>query len=1050
MKKKKEFEPINRLNPSFETGLNDEEVNKRIEQGLTNKIVKKNGKSYFQIIFDNFCTLFNFIYVVIFFLLFSSQQYMVHKGIEVSTSILKYTFVIVVVINLLIGTIQELKSKHTISKLRLISTPTVKVVRNGKEVEIKNNQVVLDDIMILNSGNEIVTDSILVEGEVEVNESQLTGESVPIQKKIGDVLYSGSFVVSGSCHCKVERIGSDNQIEKIARDAKAYKKPNSQILNSLRKMIKFITVFLIISGILMICEGYNFIEFKDSTSPLGRFLYDKLYLGFLHNLFPYASSNWYTIITSTCTALLGMIPAGLLMMTSGALVLGVIRLSSHQTLVQDIYCVEMLARVDVLCLDKTGTITNGQMRVVNFEDLQKKKYDINSIISLINGALQETNATAKALEKYFGLDQNPKYLDTIPFSSDRKYSAVICEEASYIIGAPEFVLKSGFDKYAAHLATKANEGYRILCLATTNQDIKKAKNIRSPKPLAFIYIEDQIREEAEDTIRYFRENGVEVKIISGDNPITVSAVARRVGVANADNYQSLDGLSDDEVYDLATKCTVFGRVKPHQKQIIVKALKDNKKTVAMTGDGVNDILALKEADCSIAMASGSDAVRSVAQLVLLDSNFASMPKVVNEGRRAINNVQQISMLFLVKTFFILALVTLTVLGFFRKLTGDTTFPFSTTTQLLMLELFVIGIPSAYLTIQPNNSRVSGNFLWNVLQKSLPGVVAIVLAVIIAYLLTSVCGFEIRTTKTIVVLSVTFIGLMILYLACRPFNKKKIALFVSMLIICLFITAESMTRMPRIKFFNFNLSDYLAESMDLDNLLDHQYVDMTTENIEVINNLKVEVEDYMIDYDELLSLGYTIANVKGLEEFATAYNYCTSIYNYLGENTVYHISNIRGYVIDLRNIFDNRLNAFNLNTEIDRLIKRSEQIDEEIFNMEDKSSHANYLLELNDEKLDIDNKVIYLKNIYDYTTIVDSFDKSIEKLDQLRENSKYNLTALLLTFSLVATSYIIMSLTSYLISFINHSKLISNLNKLRLQPISNEDEVKEFIDENNEE
>lgn len=1067
MKKNKEEVVIERYNPTFEEGLNDEQVNKRKEEGLANKIVKKNGKSYLRIIIDNFCTLFNFIYVVIFLLLFTAQQYMISKGVQVSTSFLKYTFVVVVVVNLLIGTIQELKSKRTISKLQLISSPTVKVIRNGEEKDIKNNEVVLDDITVLSSGNEIVTDSILINGEVEVNESQLTGESVPIQKQIGDMLYSGSFIVSGKCNAKVERVGKDNQIEKIAMNAKAYKKPNSQILTSLRTMIKFITVFLIITGVLMVAEGYNFEEFQDSTSGIGYWLYNNLYLGFLHKIFPLASSNWYDIITSTCTALLGMIPAGLLMMTSGALVLGVIRLSSHQTLVQDIYCVEMLARVDVLCLDKTGTITNGMMRVVNFEDLQKKKYPIENIISLMNGALKETNATAKALEKYFGSDSNPHFDKIVPFSSDRKYSAVVIGEDSYILGAPEFVLRNGYEKYAKHLAEKANEGYRILCLASTSQDVTK-KLTRNPKAICFIYIEDQIREEAEDTIRYFRENGVEVKIISGDNPITVSAVARRVGVRDADNYQSLDGLSDDEVYELATKCTVFGRVKPNQKQIIVKALKASGHTVAMTGDGVNDILALKEADCSVAMASGSDAVRSVAQLVLLDSNFASMPQVVNEGRRAINNVQQVSMLFLVKTFFMLSLVLLTVLGFFRKLTGDTTFPFSTTTQLLMLELFVIGIPSLYLTIQPNTSRISGNFLKNVLKRSLPGVVAIVLAVIFAYLLTSLCGFEIKTTKTIVVLSATFIGLMILYLACKPFNKKKIGLFVTMLILCLFITAESMTRLPRLRIFGFNVSDYLAESFGLDNLLDHQYVDMTGDNITIINNVKNFNDNYINDYELLNDNNYKITNIQYGYMLNEAYHYCLNINDLFDNQTIYHISNVRGYLSDIKNILTTKNLRLSLNDAIKALEDANHKLElengeyQKIIDHENEepSEESENIIKLNNDKIaanliiidDNTENISYLNSLdfYFEDENIKLIDENNLKLEEMSKNSKYNLTALLLTFSLVAMSYIFMSATAYVIDFLNRLSISTSLNKLKLELKKKDDEITEFIDENSDE
>ena len=812
MAKKKQQVKIDpeRFNPSYSEGLNSDQVLLRQEQGLSNKIIKKNGKSYVSIIISNFCTLFNFIYLVIFLLLFFTQKY---AG---KVQITNYTFIIIVLVNIMIGTVQEIKSKITISKLQLISTPTVKVIRNKETIDVNVSEVVVDDIVILSPGNEITTDSILVEGEVEVNESQLTGESVPIRKQVGDMLYSGSFIVSGKCHCKVERVGEENAIEKLSAQAKQYKKPNSQILTAVRGLIKVITVFLVISGIVMILQNYNFQEYSDSTGGIGKFLYDKIYLGFTKKIFSNPNISWYDTVSTTCTALLGLIPSGLIMMTSAALVLGVIRLSKHQTLVQDIYCVEMLARVDVLCLDKTGTITDGSMNVVNYIDLLHGKYDIKKIISNINAALCETNSTAKALEKYFGVDASKEATKIIPFSSERKFSGAMFDDETFIIGAPEFVLRSGFEKYAEMVNIEANKGYRVLCLAVTKQDLSNSKVSRGAKPIAFILIEDHIRPDASETIRYFRESGVEVKVISGDNPVTVSEVAKRVGIASAENYISLDGLTDDEVYDAATKYTVFGRVKPNQKQIIVKALKANKKTVAMTGDGVNDILALKEADCSIAMASGSDAVRSVAQLVLLDSSFSSMPKVVEEGRRAINNVQQMAMLFLVKTFFILTLVILTITGFFKKFSGDGSFPFTNPTQLLMIELFIIGIPSVFLTIQPNKKRVSGNFLWNVLQKSLPGVVAIIFGVIVTYLLNYKCAFGVDLTKTIVVVTTTFIGLMILYLACKPFTWEKIVLFVAMAFCCLFLTSQAVFKLPYISWLN--LTNTLHEQFDLQNVL----------------------------------------------------------------------------------------------------------------------------------------------------------------------------------------------------------------------------------------
>ena len=873
---------IERINPSFTEGLTTEQVNLRKEHGLSNTIIKKTGKSYLSIILSNFCTLFNFIYLVIFILMFATQ-----KAAD-KLQITNFTFVIIVMVNILIGTTQEIKSKITISKLQLISTPTVTAIRNGEKVEIDVCDIVVDDILILTPGKEITTDSMVVEGEVEVNESQLTGESVPIRKQIGDTLYSGSFVVSGNCHCIVERVGKENAIEKLSEQAKEYKKPKSQILTTVTGLIKVITVFLIISGIIMILQNYNFEDFKDSTSAVGRFLYDNVYLGFTKKIFSNPNHSWYATVNSTCTALLGLIPSGLIMMTSAALVLGVIRLSKHKTLVQDIYCVEMLARVNVLCLDKTGTITDGSMKVVNYVDMQNGKYDIKKLIACMNAALNEVNSTAKALEKYFGLDDSYPATSVIPFSSDRKYSGAVFGDDTYIIGAPEFVLKSSFEKYAKMVNDEANKGYRVLCFATTKQDLVNSKLSRPAKPIAFVMIEDQIRSDAPETIKYFRESGVEVKVISGDNPVTVSEVAKRVGIASAENYISLDGLTEEEVYDAATKYTVFGRVKPDQKQIIVRALKAHEKTVAMTGDGVNDILALKEADCSIAMASGSDAVRSVAQLVLLDSSFSSMPKVVNEGRRAINNVQQMAMLFLVKTFFILTLVLLTTTGFFKNFSGDGSFPFTNPTQLLMIELFVIGIPSTFLTIQPNKNRVQGNFLWNVLQKSLPGVVAIIFGVIVAYLLNYKCNFGVDLTKTIVVITATFIGLMILYLACKPFNIQKTILFISMTVCCLFLTLQAVFKAPYISFMN--ITAILESQFNLQSLLMYYTVD----GKEVLNLTAILLTLCLValSYIIMSACGYVIsiinkiALVKSINKTKQDVQTMDSVEEYIEQETEY--------------------------------------------------------------------------------------------------------------------------------------------------------------------
>lgn len=780
MAKKKIIEQeIKRYSPQYNEGLTEEQIKERHISGLVNISTDVNKKGYAGIIFKNVFTFFNIIYIIIAILL-----------ILVKAPFSQFTFLLLVIVNTLIGTIQEIRSRKAIDKLKLLSTPTVTVIREGEKVEVNDSEVVLDDVMYLTPGREITTDAILVNGEVEVNESQLTGESIPIRKQVGATLYSGSFVVSGNCYAQVERIGNENEIAKLAAQARKYKQPQSGILSDLNKMLKIVAVILVIFGLLLFFRG----------------------IGFKFNIHePGFAIKLSEAILKTTTALIGMIPQGLYLMTTIALAMGVIRLAKKETLVQDIYCIEMLARVDVLCLDKTGTITDGTMTVVRYVEYQKNaQFNVKEIISSMNSALHETNVTAKALETYFGFSEKLVPIEVLPFASERKYSAVTFESGTFLLGAPEFVLRNGYEKYADTINEFANQGLRILALGYTPMALKDGKPQKAVKLVALIIIEDQIRPEVFDTIKYFKDNDVEVKVISGDNPVTVAEVARRVGIRNSEEYISLEGLSDDEVYDAANKYTVFGRVKPHQKQIIVKSLKQHKHTVAMTGDGVNDILALKEADCSIAMASGNDAVKSVAKLVLLDSNFSSLPQVVGEGRRVINNIQQTSMLFLVKTLFIIILAFLTIVGFIQKFhpEGLLGFPIERNTDLLLLEFLGIGIPSFFLAIQPNNSRIQGNFLVNAIKKALPGALAIIIEVVVAYIVAKPLGLTSDELNTVVILCATYTEFMVLYIACQPFSWKKGILFVCCITAALILTVIAMMNLTvfgfnlREQFFNF--------------------------------------------------------------------------------------------------------------------------------------------------------------------------------------------------------------------------------------------------------
>lgn len=779
-----------RFEPTPSQGLTSEQIELRKSQRLTNHTNQQLGRGYAKIFVRHIFTFFNVMYVVITILLAIAA--FLQKGDTLENferiSISDFMFLIIVIINTVIGIVQEIRSKITIDKLTLLSQPRASVIRNGIKQDINVNDVVLDDVICLSIGKEIVADSILLEGEIEVNESQLTGESNAITKRERDILYSGSFVVSGSCVAKVEHVGETNEINKLTSLAKSYKRPPSIILKSLGIFLKIVAVIFVITGVSMLL------------------LYMTKY-----------EKDFSVAMKSTSAALIGMIPAGIYLITSVSLALSSMRLAKKRTLVQDMYCIEMLARTDVLCLDKTGTLTDGTMSVVRYidkrpyvNDLFNEQPKIEDIISSMNKALMDTNTTSKALVNYFGYSRIYKPIEKMAFSSERKYSVVSFNElGNFLIGAPEILLRKNYRNYASEINEYAKEGLRVVALVLSKENIDNIidKGLdEAPELYALILIEDQIRPDAYNTIKYFKENDVQIKIISGDNPITVSEVARRVGVDRANEYISLDGMSDDDVYQVANSYTVFGRVKPEQKKIIVKALKDSGKTVAMTGDGVNDIPALKEADCSIAMASGNDAVRKVAQLVLLDSNFSSMPTVVKEGRRVINNVERSASLFLVKTLFIILLAILTIVGFIGKFApdGDGTFPVGSTKQLLLLEFFAIGLPSFYLAVQSDFTKIRGHFLYNVLKKALPGALAITIEVMVAYLLAKMLGISPAEVKTLSVICATGTCFMVLFLAFKPFNTQKILIFIGLVSI-VFITIVLSMAHVEIPIINFNFN-----------------------------------------------------------------------------------------------------------------------------------------------------------------------------------------------------------------------------------------------------
>ena len=743
LKEVKEKVKVVRRVPNIEEGLSTEEVEARIESGMGNAVKQGSTKTISGIIISNTFTFFNL-------LNFSIGAWLLSVG-----AYLDMVFLLIVTSNLIIGIIQEIKAKKTIDSLSLISAPVAVVIRDKEVQEIPISDLVLDDILLLSSGKQICSDAIVLENIIEVDESLLTGESDPVIKKPGDNLFSGSFVISGTCKAIVDKVGADAYIQKLTSQAKKYIKPKSDLLKSLKLIIRIVAIIII---------------------PMGMALY------FLQNNNSFIEPATRETIIKTSGAMIGMIPSGLFLLTSITLAVGLIRLGKINTLVQELYCIEMLARVNVLCLDKTGTITDGTMTVNGLVEYPNEAgMKSTTIISTMITVLDDQNLTSVALEQKFGKSRKVRALKTLPFSSARKFSAIELEKYGvFLMGAPEIILKDNFHLVERDVERYAAEGLRVLLLAHSKGKISKEEITGEVLPVSLILIEDTIRKEAITTINYFNTHGVKVRVISGDNPMTVAKVAERAGVIDADKFINLDGMTDKEVIKAVDKYAVFGRVTPNQKKLIIQTLKKNKNTVAMTGDGVNDILALKEADCSIAMASGSEAARNVSHLVLLDSNFASLPRVVNEGRRVINNVQRVSTLFLTKTIFsfLLALI---------ALSNNGRYPISPS-QLILIDLLVIGIPSLILAIEPNNRQVKGKFLLNVLKNALPGALTIVVLTLIIYALKEQLGLFIVTeglngetiivdkTPTLIVICATFTCMMVLKKVCSPFNIVRKMLF----------------------------------------------------------------------------------------------------------------------------------------------------------------------------------------------------------------------------------------------------------------------------------
>ncbi len=698
------------------------------KQNKQEKITKTTG----QIIKENLCTLFNLLNLLI-----AIALACVHAWSNMF-------FILVIALNTAIGIVQELKAKRLVEKLSLLSMPRADIERNGVAMQVDIDDVCLDDILLLESGKQICSDSVIQEGSVEVNESLLTGESDAVFKKSGDSLLSGSSIISGRCRAKVIHVGSDNYASQIAREAKKVKSLNSELVLSMRKVTKF-TGFLII--------------------PLGILLFIQALL--------VRDNDIYSAVVTTSAGLLGMLPKGLYLLISIGLAAGVVSLSKKNVLVQDLYSLENLAHVDVLCLDKTGTLTMGKMQVEKVVMFPGVKDD--EFLPVIGSFLKHTtdnNATFQALNSYFSHSDAYSCIQSIPFSSDRKWSAMkLSGVGTFVIGAPERLCTSELPK---NIKTYMEAGKRILLAGVTKEPVDKGQPLPKISLLAAVVIVDPIRPNASAAMAYFRKEGVAVKIISGDNPTTVSAIAKQAGVPGAERFIDMSTVPDDRIDYAAEAYSVFGRVTPAQKRMLVQAMHKKNHTVAMTGDGVNDLLALKEADCSIAVGQGSDAARQVAQLVLLDSDFSVLRDILMQGRRVVNNITKSAGVFFIKTLYSVILCLICLIT-------NTPFPF-VPIQITLIDLIIEGYPSFFASFEPNSKKVTTRFLPEAIRRAAPNALAISVCFVLYLILNAVgvigAGGENTQANALLFLTIGTVGILGVFKMCYPFNKLRGFLFVT--------------------------------------------------------------------------------------------------------------------------------------------------------------------------------------------------------------------------------------------------------------------------------
>ena len=721
--------PTTRYRPDHQTGLTAQQVQEHRMHGWTNQPVDPPSKTTKEIIQENVFTYFNLIFLVLAVLLCLVGSFR------------DLTFLPVIVLNTLIGIIQETRAKKVLDNLTMLNAPHAMVIRDGKKSQINAEDLVIDDIVIFEAGNQVCADAEVCAGEVQVNESLLTGESDEITKRKGDQLMSGSFIVSGQCHARLDKVGADSYISRLTLEAKAMQNTEqSEMIRSLDKLVKWVGVAIIPIGIILFIQAFVF-----------------------------QGEGFRSSVTSMIAAVIGMIPEGLYLLASVALAVSSIRLAQKKVLLHDMKCIETLARVNVLCVDKTGTITENTMEVQDV--IPTKEYEegelrpLSELLGDFTAAQSSDNITMEAMKRYFKIASGKKAVAKTGFSSASKYSSVTFEEAAYVLGAPEFVLKEQYENYEEAISAHASKGARVLVFGTAKEEPDGKPLKEAVTPLAYVLLANPIRQEAKETFTYFAEQGVEVKVISGDNPLTVSEVAKEAGIAGAERYVDASTLhTEEEMRAAVLNNAVFGRVTPNQKRKFVQILKEEGKTVAMTGDGVNDVLALKDADCSIAMASGSDAAAQASQLVLLESDFSCMPEVVLEGRRVVNNIQRSASLFLVKNIFSFLLSLVSFVFMF-------TYPLEPS-QISLISMFTIGVPAFFLALEPNKNIIKGHFLTNVFLKALPAALTDVLAVGALVIFGRTFGVSSADISTAATMLLSIVGFMILYTISAPMNVLR--------------------------------------------------------------------------------------------------------------------------------------------------------------------------------------------------------------------------------------------------------------------------------------